>query len=240
MAVSIDTVYQRVLAICNKEQRGYITPQEFNLMANQAQMSIYNQYIHDIRLAHTEHGNDTEYSNELDLLNEKLAPFETVQAAASIANGLTTLPTHDYLGSVNYVTTSKTVEVQEVRKNEATYINASPLAAPNSTRPIYTRVNATQVQIYPTNLTTTAAEISCNILSAPTRSNGTDARWGYAVVGEKALYNVDETTDFMLHSSEESHLVIKILELAGITLNKPALAQLAGAEEGQIIAQQKQ
>ena len=31
MAVNIDTVYQRVLAIANKEQRGYITPQEFNL-----------------------------------------------------------------------------------------------------------------------------------------------------------------------------------------------------------------
>ena len=27
--ISIDTVYQRVLAIANKEQRGYITPQEF-------------------------------------------------------------------------------------------------------------------------------------------------------------------------------------------------------------------
>ena len=33
--VSIDTVYQKVLAIANKEQRGYITPQEFNLFANQ-------------------------------------------------------------------------------------------------------------------------------------------------------------------------------------------------------------
>jgi len=240
MAVSIDTVYQRVLAICNKEQRGYITPQEFNLMANQAQMAIYNQYIHDIRIAHVEHGNDTEYSNELDLLNEKIAPFENTQTSTSITSGLTTLPTHDYLGSINYVTSSKTVEIQEVRKNEATYINASPLAAPNSTRPIYARVNATQVQIYPTNLTTVASEISCNIMTAPTRSNGTDAKWGYAVVGEKALYNVDETTNFMLHSSEETHLVIKILELAGITLNKPALAQLAGSEEGQIIAQQKQ
>ena len=31
MAVNIDTVYQRVLAISNKEQRGYITPLEFNL-----------------------------------------------------------------------------------------------------------------------------------------------------------------------------------------------------------------
>ena len=32
--VNIDTIYQRVLATANKEQRGYITPQEFNLFAN--------------------------------------------------------------------------------------------------------------------------------------------------------------------------------------------------------------
>ena len=38
MAVVIDNVYQKVLAICNKEQRGYVTPQEFNLFADKAQM----------------------------------------------------------------------------------------------------------------------------------------------------------------------------------------------------------
>ena len=47
MAVSIDTVYQRVLVLANKEQRGYITPQEFNLLANQAQMEIFEQYFYD-------------------------------------------------------------------------------------------------------------------------------------------------------------------------------------------------
>ena len=47
MAVSIDTVYQRVLAIANKEQRGYLTPQEFNLLANQAQMDIFEQYFYE-------------------------------------------------------------------------------------------------------------------------------------------------------------------------------------------------
>ena len=36
--IRVDTVYQRVLALANKEQRGYITPQEFNLFANQVQM----------------------------------------------------------------------------------------------------------------------------------------------------------------------------------------------------------
>ena len=38
--INIDTVYQTVQALANKEQRGYLTPQEFNLFANQAQMDI--------------------------------------------------------------------------------------------------------------------------------------------------------------------------------------------------------
>jgi hypothetical protein len=38
MAVSVDTVYQTVLSTLNKEQRGYVTPQEFNLFAEQAQL----------------------------------------------------------------------------------------------------------------------------------------------------------------------------------------------------------
>jgi hypothetical protein len=41
MSVNINTVYQAVLAVTNKEQRGYITPQEFNYLANQAQLDIF-------------------------------------------------------------------------------------------------------------------------------------------------------------------------------------------------------
>ena len=48
MAVNIDTVYQRVLVLANKEQRGYITPQEFNLLANQAQQNLFEQYIYNL------------------------------------------------------------------------------------------------------------------------------------------------------------------------------------------------
>ena len=49
--ISVDTIYQRVLAAANKEQRGYITPQEFNLFANQAQMDIFDQYFYDVDLS---------------------------------------------------------------------------------------------------------------------------------------------------------------------------------------------
>ena len=77
MAVNVDTVYQRVLTIANKEQRGYITPQEFNLLANQAQLEIFEQYFYDINQFNRINGNNTEYSDMLNILGEKISPFES-------------------------------------------------------------------------------------------------------------------------------------------------------------------
>ena len=76
MAVSIDTVYQRVLTLANKEQRGYITPQEFNLLANHAQMEIFDQYFHDIKQTERVGGSDQEYSDALSMLYAKIGTFE--------------------------------------------------------------------------------------------------------------------------------------------------------------------
>ena len=59
MAVNINTVYLRVLAIANKEQRGYITPQEFNTLANHAQLDIFEQYFYDLNQFLRLPGNDT-------------------------------------------------------------------------------------------------------------------------------------------------------------------------------------
>ena len=47
MAININTVYSKVLTLSNKEQRGYITPQEFNLLADKAQMEIFQEYFYD-------------------------------------------------------------------------------------------------------------------------------------------------------------------------------------------------
>ena len=71
MAVSIDKVYQTVLALANKEQRGYITPQEFNLFANQAQMDIFEQYFYDLNQFNRVPGNDMAHADMIALLNEK-------------------------------------------------------------------------------------------------------------------------------------------------------------------------
>ena len=59
MSVNINTVYQAVLAVTNKEQRGYITPQEFNYLANQAQLDIFEQYFYDVNQFSRLPGNST-------------------------------------------------------------------------------------------------------------------------------------------------------------------------------------
>jgi hypothetical protein len=48
MAISVDTVYKTVLLILNKEQRGYMTPDEFNKIGSQVQREIFEAYFEDL------------------------------------------------------------------------------------------------------------------------------------------------------------------------------------------------
>ena len=48
MAINVDTVYKTVLLILNKEQRGYMTPPEFNRIGTQVQLDIFDQYFEDL------------------------------------------------------------------------------------------------------------------------------------------------------------------------------------------------
>ena len=48
MAINVDTVYKTVLLILNKEQRGYVTPDEFNKIGTQVQLEIFEKYFEDL------------------------------------------------------------------------------------------------------------------------------------------------------------------------------------------------
>ena len=133
--VSINTVYQRVLGILNKEQRGYVTPQEFNLFANQAQMDLFEQYFYDINQFGRIPGNDTEYSDMLNILNEKINVFETTAPPPSRTGNFFDEPADMYrLGTVIYkntttnkfgVTSTEPIEAERINANEFLYINSS-------------------------------------------------------------------------------------------------------------------
>jgi len=224
--VNIDTVYQTVLAVANKEQRGYITPQEFNLYAKTAQLQIFEQYFYDINQFSRLPGNDTEYSDMLDLLNEKINVFETTATLTSTNNNnIFDLPTDFYrLGTV----ISSRKEVEQVNENELLYINLSPLAKPTSERPVYT-YSDNKITVIPESITS----ISCTYVKIPK-----EPEWAYVVVGENAVWNPGLTDHFELHPSEQVELINKILQLAGISMGKD-IYQIASQEDLQNVQQEK-
>ena len=94
MAVNVDTVYRTVLLILNKESRGYLTPDEFNKIGNQVQLEIFNEYFEDLNQQLRIPENDSEYSNRVKNLEEKLAPFKTIPTTANYnPGGYFNLPT---------------------------------------------------------------------------------------------------------------------------------------------------
>ena len=90
--INVDRIYQRVLTLANKEQRGYITPQEFNILANQAQMDIFEQYFYDLNQFLRTPGNSTVHADTVDILEEKISIFEqTVPANVSVTENTISL-----------------------------------------------------------------------------------------------------------------------------------------------------
>ena len=109
MAINIDTVYQKVLAIANKEQRGYINPQQFNLFANQAQMDIFEDYFFKLNQLEFGQKNSTQYADLKTILLEKIQPFEKTGTMEYFNDGSGVLasfisPSDLYrIGSVRYL-----------------------------------------------------------------------------------------------------------------------------------------
>ena len=242
MSVSIDTVYQRVLGILNKEQRGYITPQEFNLFANHAQGDMFEQYFYDINQFGRISGNSTEYSDMLNLLNEKINIFET-SAQPTYTAGYFNQPADLYrLGTVIYKNTTtnsfgvasvEPIEAERIQANDFLYINSSPLTKPKNIRPIFI-ANSSGIKIYGDSEIIQPSEVELQYIKKPAK-----AQWAYQMVFGEALYDASQSVDFELHQSEETELVIKILEMAGLLVKDLSLYQVFNAEEQEAIQQEK-
>ena len=72
MAINVNTVYKTVLLVLNQQQRGYMTPDEFNKTATQVQLNIFENYIEELNQQYRVPQNDTEYSNRVENLEKRI------------------------------------------------------------------------------------------------------------------------------------------------------------------------
>lgn len=214
--VSVDTVYQKVLALANKEQRGYITPQDFNLFANQAQMEIFEQYFYDTNIARKSQGNDTVYADVDDMLEEKLQIFETVDTVSTTPSIPSYYPNvHGDMYRIHELN-FKGIKAEILNtKDFNSCQNGGPLLRPTNSRLVANIRNNKISMLGSSNASVTPTEIY--YFRAPQKVN-----WTYVVINKNAMYDANPSTqDFELHSSEENQLVNKVLTLAGLANQQP-------------------
>jgi len=234
MSVNVNTVYTRVLAIINKEQRGYIGPTEFNIFANQAQMDIFEQYFYDLNQFLRLPGNSTGHADMVDILNEKIGIFTKT---AALVYGSTSFNKPDDLYRLTAIEYNGIIADRLTRK-EFLQINQSPLTKPSDAFPVYTEL-ADGYDVQGTEEFDAADQSGDPKVNIEYIKTPTDVNWGYSTVSGAAIYNSSASTNFELHESEETELVLKILELAGISTRDIEVSQYAGREEAINTQQEK-
>ena len=243
MAVSVDKVYKTVLFILNKEQRGYVTPAEFNSVAEQVQFQIFESYFPDgnqqYRKNQTNSQNDTEFFNMFKDIEYKLHPFEedsnfTYDATRDV---FSTNANVYKIGEVisNYTDINPIINsiTQLVSKAEFNKISRSKLTAPNKKNPLFFTGNAGGALTL--KVTPTPNSITVNTIITPSPPN-----WGFTVGGlGQYVYNANASTDFELDISEQSLLILEILKYFGIVINDPTIIQAASQEAQQMEINEK-
>ena len=201
------------------------------MFSNKAQKEIFDSYFHDFKTAYHKLETDTTYSDEMDMLSEKIQPFKVLQVftptadtTTGIYTSLITLPPNLYY--INTLTRTEG-EVTEMSEKEILYIENNPLTKANINRSVYVRRRNKQLQLYPIPLVSTIYTLDYYRRPNP-------PEWNYVVVQGKALYNQNLSTNFELHESEEEILVTRILQLSGVTIEKMELVQIAASDGGGI------
>jgi len=248
MAINVNTVYQTVLLILNKEQRGYITPSEFNSLGTQVQLEIFEKYFEDLNQQIRVPQTDTDYADRVKNLDEKLAIFKTFGDAAyvSITPSNTNIPLNYWtlpgldgygeevtfyrLGNVLY---KNETNIQRVDRQEFYQINKSLLTKPTTTFPVYLFENF-KLYIKPETIVT-AGDIQVEYVRKPL-----NPIWGFTVgtlgqyIYNSSLFNASTaptgSIDFELHVSEQTNLILQILKYAGVIIRDPQIVQDAAQQ----------
>ena len=237
MAINVNTVYTTVLSILNKEQRGYITPEEFNKLATQVQLEIFENYFEDLNQQLRVPQADSEYANRQKNIDNCISIFKTIGNTTYNVAGGYFLPPSDLhrIGTVIY---KDEKELQRVERNEFLRLNLSPLTKPTTQFPVYlyeqviqgtggANTGETHIFVKPTTIVT-AADITVSYIRKPA-----DVLWGYQQLGGGTwssgpyIYNAGASTQFELDDTEQTEVILRILAYAGVVIRDPQIVQAA-------------
>lgn len=223
----INSVRNAVLSVANKNNFGYITPDDFNLYAKQAQLDIFENYFYQYNnwiVKQNARLSGSGYSDVVRNIEIVIDSFSsTVPLVYSIPNTTFSLPSDYYY--INNVRYNNNKEIDRVSQDKLINLLSSNLTAPSVMFPAYS-MESNVIKVYPTSITT---NVSAQYIRLPK-----DPKWTYTtIVGGSPLFDQTDPLyqDFELPESDEPLLVAKILQYAGMSIREVELYNFGTAEE---------
>lgn len=221
----IDDVRKTVLTALNKENRGYLTPEQFNLYAKQAQMEVFNLYFSEqAKLVAMKNARrlSSEYGDRLRGINEKIELFVKLQSVTSSGSGHYTIPSDVYQAmSLRY--NNKIVE--KISPSRELLLNNSNMTAPSLLYPSYVERSGSYI-LNPYNDDIDLDVVYVRTPKAP--------KWTWVDLSssgsEEPVFNPSASLgfqDFELPAEDAPILVLEILKLAGLTIRDGEAIQAA-------------
>jgi len=229
--MNINDMYQICQYAINKAQNGYLTPSQFNLLANQAQTSYQDYLLGEFQQYQIGRPQArVNYSQNSDT-RQRMAPFLKDVTLTINADGIALYP-DDYLQG-DAVLTSTFDRIRFIQQ-DSLYSYLKSEIDPIATNPVYllANVNSTYtdggLQFYPKTLGTA---ILSYVMNAPTMI------WGYNLDSNgRPVYNpnpYDPSTQPtgsvqpLWYDIDKLEIVARILKLVGVNLQDGQVAQYA-------------
>ncbi len=215
----INLVRNTVLSVLNKENRGFLTPAEFNNYAKHAQDLVFKRYFDEYNKlssqTRTGRGGDV-YADREAILRQNIERLVKTTSVAQ-GGGVYAFPVDLYhLISIR----NGDVDIEEVEKRHEKFLMNSNLTAPTEKYPVYVDVNGF-ITVKPASIT---GALDFLYIRKPK-----DPNWTYTVIGEDLLFNGSalDYQDFEMSDEDTPLLVIEILKLAGVTIREAEVSQVA-------------
>jgi hypothetical protein len=231
--VSVKRVYEVLKDLANKEQRGFISPSEFNSMAPVAQMAIYRKMWGEVLAAEQlRMSNDgaRDLSKARDV-REELTLYLKSNLKFNYPDDFYKLSSAKTYGSVLMgTTTSLPIEIT-YDPFRIDYMLKSTLSAPSLERPVI--LVADKLEVYPNSI----KKIDIRYYKLPEGITSAGAKtpsqpqFNYTTVAGDEVYNAATSIDFELPKDREEELVVELATMIGTALRDAAVMSY-GKQQG--------
>ena len=237
---SVREVYNALNDLANKDERGFVTPTEFNSFAPIAQMNIFNKLFDELTAAENMRRRNIDPARDksrIKQIKEDLGVFAKTETVTK-SNGVFARP-DDFARLINVKTggdillgVNNSVMADVIYDEEKLdRVLLSTLSAPSASRPVV--LMSDNFEVFPTSV----SKIKVRYYKQPEGLNPTTnartvslPKFGFDTFNGKESYVAAESVDFELPEHYTSELVFEIGKLVGVNLRDADVYNYSNAE----------